>query len=114
ASEHWLSYERGTIASGLAPLDALLGGGLTKGSSTLIIGPAGTGKSSLATQYIAAAAARGEHSNILLFGETPMTFRRPSAGTRIRRRPVARAAGDQCPPARSSRALARRVRTRRA
>jgi circadian clock protein KaiC len=50
AAEHWAPYVRGTIPSNLAPLDALLGGGLTKGSSTLIIGPAGTGKSSLATR----------------------------------------------------------------
>jgi circadian clock protein KaiC len=80
ASEHWVPYERGTIASGLAPLDSLLGGGLTKGSSTLIMGPAGTGKSSLATQYVVAAAARGEHSNIFLFDESLMTFRERSAG----------------------------------
>jgi circadian clock protein KaiC len=80
ASEHWVAYERGTIASGLAPLDSLLGGGLTKGSSTLIMGPAGTGKSSLATQYVVTAAARGEHSNIFLFDESLMTFRERSTG----------------------------------
>jgi circadian clock protein KaiC len=80
AAEHWVAYERGTIASGLAPLDALLGGGLTKGSSTLIIGPAGTGKSSLATQYTVAAAARGDHSSFFLFDESLITFREPSAG----------------------------------
>jgi circadian clock protein KaiC len=80
ASEHWAPYERRTVASGLAPLDSLLGGGLTKGSSTLIIGPAGTGKSSLATQYVVAAAARGEHSNIFLFDESLITFRERSSG----------------------------------
>jgi len=80
ASEHWVPYKRGTAPSDLAPLDALLGGGITKGSSTLIIGPAGTGKSSLATQYVVAAAARGEHSNIFLFDESLVTFRERSAG----------------------------------
>jgi circadian clock protein KaiC len=80
ASEHWIPYERGTIASGLASLDALLGGGLTSGSSTLIVGPAGTGKSSLATQYAVAAAARGDHSSFFLFDESLITFRERSTG----------------------------------
>ena len=80
ASEHWAPYERGAISSGLAPLDTLLGGGLTKGSSTLIMGPAGTGKSSLATQYAMAAGARGEHTSLFLFDESLLTFRERSAG----------------------------------
>jgi circadian clock protein KaiC len=80
ASEHWAAYEHGMIVSGLGPLDALLGGGLTKGSGTLIIGPAGTGKSSLATQYAVAAAARGEHSSFFLFDESLATFRERSKG----------------------------------
>jgi circadian clock protein KaiC len=80
ASEHRIDYERGMVASGLAPLDALLGGGLTKASSTLIIGPAGTGKSTIATQYAVAAAARGEHTSIFLFDESLTTFRERSEG----------------------------------
>jgi circadian clock protein KaiC len=62
ASEHRDSQPREAIASGLGPLDALLGGGLAKGTSTLLLGAAGTGKSTLATQYAMAAAARGDHS----------------------------------------------------
>ena len=80
ASEHRIGYEHGTIASGLAPLDALLGGGLTKASSTLIVGPAGTGKSTIATQYAVAAAARGEHTSLFLFDESLTTFRDRSEG----------------------------------
>ena len=80
ASEHRVGYESGTIPSGLAPLDSLLGGGLAKASSTLIIGPAGTGKSTIATQYAVAAAARGEHTSIFLFDESLTTFRARSEG----------------------------------
>jgi circadian clock protein KaiC len=80
AAEHRAALARETIESGLAPLDALLGGGLARGSSTLILGPAGTGKSSVATQYVVAAAARGEHSCIFLFDESLATFRARSAG----------------------------------
>jgi len=50
-------------------LDRLLGGGITSGSSTLIIGPAGTGKSLLIFQYIAAAVARGERAGLFAFEE---------------------------------------------
>jgi circadian clock protein KaiC len=74
AAEHKRSYERESIESGIAQLDALLGGGLAKGTSTLVIGPAGTGKSSLATQFAVAAATRGEHAAIYLFDESVATF----------------------------------------
>src|SRR6185437_8250469 len=47
ASEHRTSYARGRLSSGIAELDQLLGGGIDKGSSTLVLGPAGTGKSLL-------------------------------------------------------------------
>jgi circadian clock protein KaiC len=50
-------------------LDALLGGGLAGGSSTLIIGPAGTGKSLLVLQFIAAAVARKERAALFVFDE---------------------------------------------
>ena len=80
AAEHRAGYERATIASGLGSLDAMLGGGLEKGSSTLILGPAGTGKSSLATQYLVAAAGRGERGCVFLFDESLGTFRERSEG----------------------------------
>jgi circadian clock protein KaiC len=80
AAEHRSPVERATVLSGLAPLDALLGGGLVAGSSTLIIGPAGTGKSSLATQYLIAACKRGERACVFLFDESEATFRERSAG----------------------------------
>jgi circadian clock protein KaiC len=57
------------LSSTIAELDRLSGGGLPRGTSTLMIGPAGTGKSTLATVYAMAAADRGEKSCILLLDE---------------------------------------------
>jgi circadian clock protein KaiC len=57
------------IASGLPRLDAMLGGGIDRGTSTVIMGPAGSGKSALATQYVLAAANRGEKAAMFLFEE---------------------------------------------
>lgn len=65
--------------SGVAELDALVGGGLAAGTSCLIIGPSGCGKTSLATQYIAAAARNGKRAAILLFDEARETFLRRAA-----------------------------------
>jgi circadian clock protein KaiC len=62
------------LPSGSAELDALLGGGLPSGTSLLVTGPAGTGKSVLATQYACAAATRGEKVLFFLFDERLSTF----------------------------------------
>ncbi|QSX77075.1 ATPase domain-containing protein [Agrilutibacter solisilvae] len=62
------------IESGLPELDLLLGGGLQRGTSTLLIGAAGTGKSSLATHFVMNAAARGERSAMFLFDEGARTL----------------------------------------
>ena len=63
------------LASASTHLDRLLGGGLTLGTSTLITGAAGTGKSVLCTQYGLAAASRGERVHFFLFDERVSTFR---------------------------------------
>jgi len=77
AAEHRTEFKREAISSGLGPLDELLGGGLDRGTSTLIIGPAGTGKSALALQYSMAAARRGDSAAIYAFDETlPTLFAR--------------------------------------
>jgi circadian clock protein KaiC len=73
AAEHKTRYAREAVKSGLESLDALLGGGLARGTSTLVLGPAGTGKSSIAAQYAVAAAARGEHAALFLFDEAVAT-----------------------------------------
>ncbi len=64
----------GVVKSGIAELDEMLGGGLAKGAACMIAGPDGTGKTSLATCYIYAAAKRGEPSALYLFDERPGTF----------------------------------------
>ena len=75
ASEHPQSFEEHDLLSGNAELDRLLGGGLPAGTSTLLLGPAGTGKSTIASQFAAAAAARGERSAVFVFDENLGTFR---------------------------------------
>jgi circadian clock protein KaiC len=69
ASEHRKGFTSTVLKSGVAELDTLLGGGLATGSSTLVIGPAGTGKTLLLLQYIAAAAQRGERAALFVFDE---------------------------------------------
>jgi circadian clock protein KaiC len=78
--------KREQLKSGLAALDALLGGGLEEGSSTLIAGPPGTGKSSLAAQFVAAAAERGQSSAMFLFDEAANNLlnRADGLGMRVR------------------------------
>ena len=58
------------IASGLTTLDEMLGGGLDRGTSTVVMGPAGSGKSALAMQYAVAAARRGERASMFVFEES--------------------------------------------
>jgi circadian clock protein KaiC len=58
------------LPSGLKTLDEMLGGGVDRGTSTLIMGPAGSGKSALSTQYAIAAAKRGEKAAMLIFEES--------------------------------------------
>ena len=65
---------RGSIVSGLQELDALLGGGLTWGTSTLLIGPAGVGKSTVAAQYLCGASNPHDKSALFLFDERRTTF----------------------------------------
>lgn len=60
---------RGPVASGLEHLDALLGGGLDRGTSCLLLGPAGTGKSTIALQFAVSAAQRGEKVLMCIFEE---------------------------------------------
>jgi len=79
AAEHVASYSRESVKSGLASLDSLLGGGLARGTSTLVLGPAGSGKSTVATQYAVAAAGRGDHTSLFLFDESIATLFERSA-----------------------------------
>ena len=62
------------VGSNLPELDALLGGGLDRGTSILLMGAAGVGKSSLAAHFVMAAADRGERSAMFLFDESERTL----------------------------------------
>jgi circadian clock protein KaiC len=70
AAEHRTTFRRVPVPSGLGELDELLGGGLDAGTTTLIQGQAGTGKSTLAVQYATQLAARGQRSHLFCFDET--------------------------------------------
>jgi circadian clock protein KaiC len=80
AAESRANGAGGVADTGLPEFNQLLGGGLDRGTSTLFIGPAGAGKSAVATQVAVAAAARGEHVVMYLFDEGLETFRRRAAG----------------------------------
>lgn len=69
ANEHRTFFDRSPLASNIAQLDALLGGGLERGSSALVLGPAGAGKSLLTLHFIRAAVERGEKAALFVFDE---------------------------------------------
>ena len=75
ANEHHIDFPETDLASGNAELDALLCGGLPFGTSTLLLGPAGTGKSTVATQFAVAAAKQGLRTAMFVFDENIGTFR---------------------------------------
>lgn len=74
AAEHREGGIGRRMGSSIAELDSLLGGGLEEGTSTLIVGAAGTGKSTIAAQFAAAAAERGERAGLWVFDEHPATL----------------------------------------
>jgi circadian clock protein KaiC len=74
AAEHRQPTGGRKLPSHIPELDDLLGGGIEEGTSTLIVGGAGTGKSTIAAQFCAAAATRGERSIVFMFDESPNTL----------------------------------------
>jgi circadian clock protein KaiC len=73
AAEHETKYAADLLSSDIPSLDELLGGGLRPGTSTLLIGPSGVGKSSLALQYTMAATGREYRAAIFAFDESYRT-----------------------------------------
>lgn len=69
SAEHRRSFSRDVLTSESEELDALLGGGVERGSSVLVLGPSGTGKSSLALTFVDAAVKRGESAAMFIFDE---------------------------------------------
>ena len=74
ASDHPQRPAEGTLSSGLPEFDAMFGAGPMRGTSTLVTGPAGSGKTSIAMQFVVAACARGEPSTIYQFDERVSTL----------------------------------------
>jgi len=87
AAEHSSRSSPGRLESGIDELDQLVGGGFDYGTSVLVAGPAGSGKSTLTLQYLAAAAARGERSLVLMFDEREETLLTRADGVSINVRP---------------------------
>ncbi len=69
SAEHRIAFPRDRLPSGVAGLDAILGGGVERGSSCLILGPAGTGKSLVSINFIVSAIQRGEKAALFVFDE---------------------------------------------
>ncbi len=80
AAEHARASERRQLNSGLKPLDDILGGGIDFGTSLLLLGPAGAGKSSMALQYALAAGRAGERAAMFTFDERLDTLRQRCEG----------------------------------
>ena len=69
AQEHHSAFDRNQLGTGIGELDEILGGGIERGSSTLLLGPAGTGKSLLALTFVRSAIQRGERAAMFVFDE---------------------------------------------
>lgn len=74
ANEYRPEFSMDKMQSGVKKMDDLLGGGIERGTSTLLVGAAGTGKSSLAAQFVANAAADGKKSAMFIFDESINTL----------------------------------------
>jgi circadian clock protein KaiC len=80
AANRHREFKAEAVESGVVELDALLGGGLDRGTATLVLGPAGCGKSSLAAHFAAAAAKRGERAATFIFDEGVNIYLNRAAG----------------------------------
>ncbi|WP_249138318.1 ATPase domain-containing protein [Phenylobacterium montanum] len=84
AAEHHSAYsDAAPVTSGIAELDKLLGGGLDRGTGTMIIGPAGTGKSMVCLQFLKAALERGEAGLVVSFDESRRVLLKRAIGVGV-------------------------------
>jgi circadian clock protein KaiC len=88
AAEHRRGFDHGYLSSGIAGLDDLLGGGIDRGTSNLLMGPAGCGKSTVAARYAFAATERGEAAAIFCFDESTETLLQRCRELRMDLRPA--------------------------
>ncbi len=86
ANEHDGTFPDERVESGIKALDEMFGGGINRGSSTLLVGPTGAGKSTLAMQYAYFAARRGDRAIVYAFDEVLRTAqdRAEALGLRVR------------------------------
>lgn len=80
AADHSQEFQQEGVETGIQELDVLLGGGLDRGTSTLILGPAGSGKSSISAQVAISAAERKENAAVFIFDEILETYVTRSSG----------------------------------
>jgi circadian clock protein KaiC len=88
AAEHKPGFKRKQVASGLQGLDRLFSGGIDTGTSTLFLGPAGCGKSTIALRYAVSSAERGEKAVIFTFDEAIATLEERSKGLGMEVKPL--------------------------
>jgi circadian clock protein KaiC len=74
AAEHHETFTREVQSSGIDNLDTMLDGGLQAGTTTLLLGPTGAGKSTIAMQFVAQALVRGESAAVYTFDEVLETL----------------------------------------
>jgi circadian clock protein KaiC len=79
--QHGRSFVDEPIPSGIGELDALFGGGFERGTVTMITGPSGVGKTTLAMQFLRVSAERGERAVAYSFEESAVTMLQRSAAT---------------------------------
>jgi circadian clock protein KaiC len=87
AAEHRHPHRQDMISTGLPAMDAMLKGGIMRGTSTLILGAAGVGKSSLSSRFACTAVERGESAAVYLFDESMQVYRQRSAGLGVNLEP---------------------------
>jgi circadian clock protein KaiC len=87
AAEHKPGFVRKPVPSGLQELDDLFNGGIDTGTSTLFVGPAGCGKSTIALRYAVSSAERGEKAVIFTFDEALATLIERAKGLGLNLRP---------------------------
>jgi circadian clock protein KaiC len=80
AAEHNSGFDREHVLSGIPELDELFGGGIDSGTSTLLTGPAGCGKSTIAFRYAVSAAQRNEKAAVFAFDESVQTLIQRATG----------------------------------
>ena len=83
AAEHHEPFGRDRLTSGVAGLDALLGGGVERGSATLLLGPSGVGKTLVTLQFLRQAVLRGERAAMFVFDEDVGLLRARALGLGI-------------------------------